>query len=68
MGQSIEGSTIYVTHQPCSICTKMLINAGIKTFIFKNPYNDPLADEMVKEAGIELIIYEPKAENNQLKS
>jgi len=63
-GVSIKGGIIYVTHQPCSICTKMLINAGIKTFIFKNPYNDPLADEMVKEAGIELIIYVPKAENN----
>lgn len=51
-GVSINGAVIYVTHQPCIICTKMLINSGIKTFYYKNPYNDPLAAEMMKEAHI----------------
>ena len=57
-GVSINGAKIYITHQPCSICTKMLINSGIKTFIVKNPYNDPLAVEMIKEADIEIILFE----------
>ena len=30
MGHAIEGGTIYITHQPCVICAKMIINAGIK--------------------------------------
>lgn len=56
-GVSIAGAIIYVTHQPCSICTKMLINAGIKTFIFEHPYNDELAKAMMDEAGVEAIIF-----------
>ncbi len=57
-GVSIAGADIYITTQPCSICTKMLINAGIKKFTYQNPYNDPLALEMIKEAGIEVEIYD----------
>ncbi len=55
-GVSIMGANIYVTHQPCSICTKMLINSGIKKFTYRLPYNDPLAEEMVIEAGIDIVI------------
>lgn len=54
-GVSVAGADIYVTHQPCIICTKMLINSGILTFYFRNPYNDPLALEMAAEAGVQLI-------------
>jgi len=56
-GVSIRGAVIYVTHQPCSICTKMLINSGITRFIFQEPYNDQLAQEMMKEAGIEVRVH-----------
>jgi len=56
-GVSIANAIIYVTHQPCSICTKMLINAGIKTFIVEHPYNDELAQAMMNEAGIETIVF-----------
>jgi len=59
-GVPIEGAIIYVTHQPCSICTKMLINSGIKTFVFQSPYNDPLADDMADEAKVKRIIFEEK--------
>jgi dCMP deaminase len=55
-GVSIKGAAIYITHQPCSICTKMLINAGIKKIICKSPYKDPLAEEMIRESAMELII------------
>jgi dCMP deaminase len=55
-GVSIKGATIYITHQPCSICTKMLINSGIKTIICKLPYNDHFAEDMIKESGIKLIL------------
>ncbi len=55
-GISIKGAIIYITHQPCIICTKMLINSEIKTFIYKNPYNDDLAREMMQQADIEARI------------
>ena len=55
-GVSIAGATIYVTHQPCSICTKMLINSGILKIIVRSPYNDPLAEEMLAETDIEVSV------------
>jgi dCMP deaminase len=55
-GVSIAEASIYVTTQPCSICTKMLINSGIKKFIYSGPYNDTLAEEMMKEAHIKIVI------------
>ncbi|HNR89365.1 MAG TPA: cytidine/deoxycytidylate deaminase family protein [Spirochaetota bacterium] len=60
-GVSINGATIYVTHQPCSICTKMLINSGIRTIVFREAYADALAAEMIDEAGVELIRYSPRS-------
>ncbi len=58
LGLSVEGATIYVTHQPCTICTKLIINAGIKKVIYNNGYPDDFSVELLKEAGIELIKYE----------
>lgn len=54
-GISVAGGTIYVTHQPCSMCAKIIINAGIKRIIYKGDYPDPLSLELLNEAGIELI-------------
>jgi dCMP deaminase len=54
-GVTIDGAVIYVTNQPCLICTKMLINCGITTFLYRNPYNDPLAKEMMEQAHVEII-------------
>ncbi|MBC7327604.1 cytidine/deoxycytidylate deaminase family protein [bacterium] len=54
-GVSIAGSTLYCTHQPCITCAKMLINAGVQKIIYEQPYPDELAEQMLKEAGVELI-------------
>lgn len=53
MGHSIEGGTIYVTHQPCAICAKMIINSGIKRIVIKEGYPDELAASILAEAGLE---------------
>ena len=58
MGQSIEGSTLYCTTRPCVICTKMIINAGIKRIVISENYPDPLAEEMLQEAGIPVEVFE----------
>lgn len=54
-GISIEGGDIYVTNQPCFICAKMIINAGIKRVIIDEGYPDKLAEDILKEAGLEII-------------
>ena len=55
LGVSIEGATLYCTHQPCSICAKMIINSGIKRVIFKEGYPDEFSMEMFNEAGVAVI-------------
>jgi len=57
-GISIKGATLYCTNMPCIICTKMLINSGIKKIYYLEGYADPLAREMMKEAGIEAVQFE----------
>ena len=54
-GVSISGGIIYTTHQPCFICTKMLINAHISKIIYKEPYPDKFAIDMLHEAKIPCI-------------
>ena len=53
-GVTTKGTTLYSTHKPCIICTKMLINAGVKKIFFLDGYPDTLADEMLSEANIEV--------------
>ncbi|EIM64693.1 deoxycytidylate deaminase [Desulfobacter postgatei] len=54
-GIPVAGASLYCTTQPCSICAKMIINAGIKKVYFKKGYDDPLSLEMFAQAGVELI-------------
>lgn len=54
LGQSIAGGTLYCTNQPCIICAKMIINAGIKRIVIKEGYPDKLAVEILEEAGLKI--------------
>ena len=58
LGQSIEDGTIYITHQPCVICAKMIINAGIKKIIVREGYPDQLSVDMLAEAGLKIVMLE----------
>jgi len=51
-GTAIEGATIYTTHQPCVLCAKILINACVRDIHYRDSYPDPLAEELLAEAGI----------------
>jgi dCMP deaminase len=51
-GVSIEGGFLYSTHLPCSICVKMIINAGIGQVLYLEGYPDDLAAQLVAESGI----------------
>lgn len=56
-GISIDESVIYVTAQPCVICSKLIINAGIKKVIYKGEYPDEISMQLLEEAGIDVIRY-----------
>ena len=56
LGHSIEGASIYITHQPCSICAKMIINAGIDKIVVKEGYPDEMAVSLLAEAGKRVIM------------
>jgi dCMP deaminase len=66
-GVSTEGSTAYVTFQPCSRCAAVLINAGIKeVYVTADSLipdrwldNMVLAANLLKEAGILLETLDP---------
>jgi dCMP deaminase len=51
-GIDINGATLYCTHSPCIICSKMLINAGIKQIVYIHGYPDQMSLDMIGEAGI----------------
>jgi len=57
-GVNIDGSVLYCTDSPCIICTKMLINAGIRKVIYLAGYADKLSMEMLGESGIEACLFD----------
>jgi dCMP deaminase len=52
-GVRIQGATLYCTNHPCTICSKMIINAGITQIVYEEGYADSLAAHILKESGIE---------------
>ena len=55
IGVSIDGATIYCTHQPCVICSKIIINSGIRRIVYGAEYPDKFSVQLCREAGVELV-------------
>ena len=54
-GVSIEGTTVYITHFPCTHCAKMLAAAGVQTVKYHFDYkNDALVRELFVESHVDL--------------
>ena len=60
-GIPIQGAALYCTTRPCVICAKMIINANIVVVYYEEGYEDELADQMLHEAGIEMINWKSPA-------
>lgn len=58
IGVSIQGATLYCTNQPCSICAKMIVNAGIVRVVYQHEYPDDFAREIFETAMIPVIRYD----------
>ncbi len=57
-GVKTEGATVYCTNQPCIICAKLLINAGIKKIYYKKPYNDEFPIQILKQSNVIIKLLE----------
>ncbi len=57
-GINISGATLYCTHQPCVICAKIIINAGIERVVYKDGYPDEFSLQLFAEAGVKVEKYE----------
>lgn len=51
-GVSVKGSTIYITLSPCSACSAMIAQAGIKRVVYQEEYRDSSGINLLKEHGI----------------
>ena len=62
LGIPVDEATIYVTHQPCTTCTKLIINSGIKRIVYGLEYPDTFSQEFIDGAEIEMkyMPYEEK--------
>jgi dCMP deaminase len=54
-GASIKGATMYITNSPCSVCAKLIVNAGIAKIFYEDGYPDELALEVLREGGVEVV-------------
>ena len=66
-GISIEGATLYCTHQPCILCAKMMINARVIKVIYQQSYPDGTALDFLEQAGIDVERIKAKTESIQRK-
>ncbi|NLG32847.1 MAG: cytidine deaminase [Syntrophomonadaceae bacterium] len=57
-GVSTQGTELYCTDQPCIICARMIINAGITRVVYRGSFADQLALDFMKEAGIKIDWYQ----------
>jgi dCMP deaminase len=57
LGAALCGTTLYCTHQPCAICCKMIINAGIVRVVYKQGYPDDFSLQLFAESGLSVERY-----------
>ena len=60
LGISIDGATLYCTHQPCSVCARIIINAGIKRVVYQEGYPDAFTLELFEEAKVQVERFDPE--------
>ena len=61
-GQAARGGVLYVTMQPCVMCARKIINAGIKKVVFRQSYPDTMGVKMLNEAEVVVVNLEPLME------
>ena len=50
-----KSKKMYLTHSPCPVCAKCIVNAGIKTVIYLKEYTDMSGIDILKESGVDVF-------------
>ena len=53
--QSAKNATLYITLSPCTQCSKLIHQAGIKRVVYANTYKDDAGLKFLEKAGVELL-------------
>ena len=61
LGVSTQDSEIYVTAHPCSVCAKILINAGVTRVIYQGNYPDQLAVQLFAQSSVKIDKFKPQS-------
>lgn len=52
IGVSLKGATLYTTLQPCTLCSRQIVNAGIVRVVYCGNYSENDGLNILREAGI----------------
>lgn len=52
--QSCKGATLYITLSPCTECSKLIHQSGIKRVVYSRAYKDSTGLKFLEKAGVEL--------------
>ena len=55
---SSEGATIYCTYSPCFDCAKLIVQSGVKRFVYNETYRNTEGLDLLKKAGVKIVNYE----------
>lgn len=67
LGISTKDAEIYITAHPCSVCAKILINAGLKRIVYDGNYPDPLAVEILAQSCVKIERFMPRSSGKKGK-
>ena len=52
--QSAKNATLYITLSPCTQCSKLIHQAGIKRVVYAKDYRDTSGIDFLRKAGVEI--------------
>ncbi len=63
LGVAIDAATLYCKMTPCTVCAKMIINAGIKRIVCEKRYHaGGESEDMFRQVGLELHYFDETVE------
>jgi dCMP deaminase len=57
-GATVPGKVMFVTVSPCVMCAKMIVNSNVERIYFRTPYRDPSGVQVLREAGLQVEVYD----------
>jgi dCMP deaminase len=60
-GISTLGTEMFLSTKPCSVCAKLIVEAGITRVVYMEDFPDPFSDEILKSGGVEIDRWPPES-------